>query len=69
MSTKEQVTENNAVLATPLPAQNDTVLILTTYDLVEVTVALLSIIVNPLTDADMESIVLTDAAKIPISVD
>ena len=68
MSTAEQTTENDAVLATPLPAQGDTIPILATDDLVEVTVALPSIIVNPLADADMESIVLTDAAETAVAV-
>ena len=68
MSTVEQTTENDAILAIPLPVQGDTIPILATDDLAEVTVALPPIIVNPPADADMESIVLTNAAKTAVAV-
>ena len=68
MSTKETTTKDAAVLSTLLTPQTGTVPVLAEDDLVEVTVALPSIIVNPIADATIEDVLLTDVADNAVAV-
>ena len=64
MSTEETMTKDVAVPSTLLTPQTDTVPVLAEDDLVEETEPPSStIIVNPIADANMEDVLLTDAAE------